>query len=552
VALAAATAAATAATSQPSSASRSTPGHGIGSLENAAVDPPPISNTGVSSTPSYGTGALSSDRPSSNRSESWRHVPGQFPSPTPDDSKTFLFYRDALVPVPGAETPLAPGHHAMHDQYPLTGSTPGSSQTTSGPHSSGLANKADPRVDSDRDGSRITAASSGLSGDTAGSTNTSSTTPHNSNLLNKLDPRIDSDRDGSKTLGGTSSGRHEPGQTAGASTVAPTTQHELRHTGSLEQPKPRSSDDDHHHSREAAVAGGVGVGAAGLGYAASHDRETGNVGGDDSHPGSSPYSSKGIDPRVLGSKSNLDEQKYDPNTATYQGTSSGVPSDSTTSELLTGPVHKSSLLNKLDPRVKKESAASEPVAATHHKADRHLGRDAGIVGAGGAAGAGVHHELSRNDTPGTGSSVLPSEQSSAPLSSSTGPSSHTHSDAKPAYSDNSAYQGPLTTDGQPFYGAVGAPAPVLDHTTSHSHQPASASSHEQDPQHHHGRDAGLAGAGLATAGGLGYASHRDQTPESGPTSSSVGQTDSSRQTRHGAGPTSEDPASKTIGPHKSR
>jgi hypothetical protein len=265
VGLAAATAAATAATSQPSSASRSTPGHGIGSLENAAVDPPPISNTGVSSTPSYGTGALSSDRPSSNRSESWRHVPGQFPSPTPDDSKTFLFYRDALVPVPGAETPLAPGHHAMHDQYPLTGSTPGSSQTTSGPHSSGLANKADPRVDSDRDGSRITAASSGLSGDTAGSTNTSSTTPHNSNLLNKLDPRIDSDRDGSKTLGGTSSGRHEPGQTAGASTVAPTTQHELRHTGSLEQPKPRSSDDDHHHGREAAVAGGVGVGAAGLG-----------------------------------------------------------------------------------------------------------------------------------------------------------------------------------------------------------------------------------------------------------------------------------------------
>jgi len=455
----------------------------------------PNPNTSVSSDPSHGLGALSGNRPSGNRSESWRHVPGQFPSPTPDDSKTFLFYRDSLVPVPGAETPLAPGHHAMHDQYPLTGSNPGS-QTTLGPHSSGLANKADPRVDSDRDGSKTTAASSD---------------------------------------------QHEPGHTAGASAAAPTTQHELRHTGSLEQPKPRSDDDD-HHGREAAVV--ASAGAAGLGYTASRNQETGNVGGDDSHPGSSPYSSKGIDPRVLGSKSNLDEQKYDPKAVTHQKTSSGMSSSSPTSESLTGPVHKSSLLNKLDPRVKKESAVSEPSAAKHPEEDRHLGRDAAVVGAGGAAGAGVHHELSRNDTPETGSSVLPSEQSSIQQPSS----SHTHSHAKPAYSDNSAYRGPLNTDGQPFYGAVGAPAPVVDRTTSHSDQPASASLHEQDTQHHHGRDAGLAGAGLATAGGLGYASHHDQSLEPGPTSSTVGQTDSSS---HGAGPTLEDPASKTIGPHKS-
>jgi hypothetical protein len=38
---------------------------------------------------------------------------------------------------------------------------------------------------------------------TAGSGDANKTAgPHNSNLMNKLDPRVDSDRDGSKTVGG--------------------------------------------------------------------------------------------------------------------------------------------------------------------------------------------------------------------------------------------------------------------------------------------------------------------------------------------------------------
>lgn len=92
--------------------------------------------------------------------------------------------------------------------------------TNAGPHSSNAANAMDPRVgklfmktssskvysnisqDSDRDGR------SGLPGShnthaTAGSGNAQNTAgPHNSDLLNKLDPRVDSDRDGSKTIGG--------------------------------------------------------------------------------------------------------------------------------------------------------------------------------------------------------------------------------------------------------------------------------------------------------------------------------------------------------------
>jgi hypothetical protein len=99
-----------------------------------------------------------------------------------------------------------------------------------------MANKADPRVDSDRigtagntagaggygagqygsnTGSGLTGShgthntGSGLTGThgahggTVGSGNSNTTAgPHNSDMLNKVDPRVDSDLDGSKTMGG--------------------------------------------------------------------------------------------------------------------------------------------------------------------------------------------------------------------------------------------------------------------------------------------------------------------------------------------------------------
>ncbi|KAH8170567.1 collagen triple helix repeat (20 copies) domain-containing protein [Sarocladium implicatum] len=124
----------------------------------------------------------------------------------------------------------------------------GPATRTDGPHGSNLANKADPRVDSDRDHSRNLGAnpsgtastgnytsttgthgSSGLAGTTGthgssgltgthGTHGTHGTTtgsalgsgpgpaantagPHKSDLLNKADPRVDSNLDGSKTVG---------------------------------------------------------------------------------------------------------------------------------------------------------------------------------------------------------------------------------------------------------------------------------------------------------------------------------------------------------------
>lgn len=98
--------------------------------------------------------------------------------------------------------------------------------TTHGPHSSNLANKVDPRVDSDRDGSYAagtgntgygntgafgntgtygsnTTSTGGIGGlgGTHGHSNKDTTGPHGSDLANKLDPRVDSDLDGSRTAG---------------------------------------------------------------------------------------------------------------------------------------------------------------------------------------------------------------------------------------------------------------------------------------------------------------------------------------------------------------
>jgi len=86
------------------------------------------------------------------------------------------------------------------------GTTGGISHSTNaGPHDSNIANKVDPRVDSDLDGrgNRTGADKGGVFGAsgshaTAGSGTAQNTAgPHNSDLLNKIDPRVDSDRDGS-------------------------------------------------------------------------------------------------------------------------------------------------------------------------------------------------------------------------------------------------------------------------------------------------------------------------------------------------------------------
>lgn len=95
----------------------------------------------------------------------------------------------------------------------------GMGSTNAGPHSSNLANKLDPRVDSDADGrTNMGLAAYGPGGANSAATGPAAGTagPHRSNVANKLDPTVDSDADGSRNMGMTAHGpgghHHQHGQ----------------------------------------------------------------------------------------------------------------------------------------------------------------------------------------------------------------------------------------------------------------------------------------------------------------------------------------------------
>jgi len=93
------------------------------------------------------------------------------------------------------------GIHNTHGTSGLTGTSHNShnTNTTEGPHSHSLLNKADPRIDSDRSGGYTGNAA----GDHGGSGHEGVAGPHSGRVANALDPRVDSDQDGSRNIGNT-------------------------------------------------------------------------------------------------------------------------------------------------------------------------------------------------------------------------------------------------------------------------------------------------------------------------------------------------------------
>ena len=176
----------------------------------------------------------------------------------------------------------------------MSGNSNTAPTTSAGPHSSDLANKADPRVDSDFDGSRTTgntgygsnvpsSTSTGYGSNTPSGTTSgygsnipsgSTAGPHNSNLANKADPRVDSDLDGPGTTG-------NKGFDTNTSNYGnqPT-------TGSSQQT---------HLGRDAAL-GGAALGGAGL---AEHERHR-----DRGFDSTGPSTSTGQDTTGYGTSSN--------------------------------------------------------------------------------------------------------------------------------------------------------------------------------------------------------------------------------------------------------
>jgi len=112
----------------------------------------------------------------------------------------------------------------------------GPAPKTAGMHSSDMMNKADPRIDSDLDGSRNMGLKSSGATTGAGTTGTTRTTGtgtgntktagmHSSDMANKADPRIDSDLDGSRNMGLKSSGATHGTGTTGTTIGSGTTGH---------------------------------------------------------------------------------------------------------------------------------------------------------------------------------------------------------------------------------------------------------------------------------------------------------------------------------------
>ncbi|CAD6439819.1 7eab8180-50c8-4b7c-9188-b8c7d34415db [Sclerotinia trifoliorum] len=233
--------------------------------------------------------------------------------------------------------------------------------TNAGPHSSNLANKADPRVDSDLSKQqnhhygRDAAVAAGVGGAAYEANkhhhNSANTTtgPHSSKLENKVDPRVDSDL---------------------------------------------SKQNNHHYGRDTTVAGGLG----GAAYEANkHHHNSANT---TTGPHSSNLENK-VDPRVDSDPSNEHNHHYGRDTtvagglggAAYEANKHHHNSANTT----TGP-HSSNLENKVDPRVNSDNS----------REGHHYGRDAAL--AGGAATtayeADKHHHNNANATTGPHSSNL--------------------------------------------------------------------------------------------------------------------------------------------------
>lgn len=268
----------------------------------------------------------------------------------------------------------------------------GPASKTDGPHNSNLLNKADPRVDSDRDHSKNlgmnpqgtattgtttgtgiggTQHHSGVAGTTAlgGDRTTGPATrtdgPHQSNLANKADPRVDSDRDHSRNLGmnphgtattGTTGGLGSAGTTGAAigttglnrGSDGPATRTDGPHESNLANKADPRVDSDRDHSRN--------LGANPHGTATTGT--TGTTGSHGTHTGA-----HGTHAGIAGTTGTGDNAAFfSSGTSGATGINRGTDGPATRTD---GP-HESNLANKADPRVDSDRDHSRNLGANPH------------------------------------------------------------------------------------------------------------------------------------------------------------------------------------------
>ncbi|EEQ85793.1 hypothetical protein RJZ56_004440 [Blastomyces dermatitidis] len=246
-------------------------------------------------------------------------------------------------------TGVGQGNHGTQTTQGTTHSTHGgTASSTRPPHSSKVANKLDPRVDSQA----TTGAGPGTHGTHAGMTS-GTQPPHSSTTANKLDPRVDSQAGTGASYG--THGTHS-GMTSG--TQPP-------HTSTAQQSSKLGGNGHMGH-------GALGGAGAGLGAGTTHHA----TGHHSSEPGlmqanplpSSTKASRGVGVGGVGDTSSALGSGTGHHSAGHHGSNvmhSSVGSG--TASRTAGP-HDSNLANKLDPRVDSDLDGSRTVGrgATHN------------------------------------------------------------------------------------------------------------------------------------------------------------------------------------------
>ena len=391
-------------------------------------------------------------------------------------------------------------HHSGRDvagsntgrSFPLAGGTGNSS--AAGPHSSNLANKADPRVDSD--GSRGVSGTSGISSATGKiESNATSADGYGPEFWEK-DSRHTHDFHGDPCHG-----QEKPVEGVVHHTHGP---HSLDIANALD-PHVSTTPTSKAAPETSTVSSGIGSGSMTTGSGPSTINSGTGAGLTSGTDGST--TGRGLDPSDTGVNvqrdPGLSAAGVDAGAATTSG-QSGKPR--TGDETLAGPVHKSALLNKVDHRVKSVSTsepttfsgANDPVVSSATHKDHHYGRDAGL--ASGAMAGATSYEIGK-DREGYSSGQYTSDTSHGLVSRVNAPSS-----------------------GAPF----SSPSGMTGSTDTSGGVPK--------------RDAGLVGGGGATAyEAEKHLGHHDQSkPGSGP----------SRTTETTGGPSSTGTTSTTNEPTK--
>lgn len=445
--------------------------------------------------------------------------------------------------------------------FPLGGAA-AAGTTTSGPHTSNLANKADPRVDSDRDGSGGLGSTGGYgtgTGATAGSVHQGDLSRSGAGATGattgESNPIGYSEKTWAHDHG--AHGHEYVGDPCENEPPAPGAVHFIPGPHSLDTANrldphvsgggiglesatatdPSTSSTGHHHpGRDAAL--GAGVGAAGVrAYEASRDTPSSSTLGSGHH-------SAGRDTGLGGATGTIGAGTYE--------SGRDVPSGSTTQpEMMTAGPHKSDMMNKLDPRVNSDLSKQQETSATtgttgvgntsttdpFASREHHTGRDAALAGAGGAAvyeGAKHHgHDV----TEGTPSSGYGTRERDIPQGTS---SSGYANPYPPGSSGTGVGSGPTSSSTYPSSStgtAVGSGP-----TSSTTGATTSADPTSTGKDHHYGRDAGIGGAGAGVGAGAAYEANKHF-------GGSHGDTSGARST----GPiSSQQPLSGTSGPDYGR